>query len=108
MNNEVYVSFWKINDDGENNKILSFSSNIYPNYKKGDVLFLKKDIAPNTPKNLNEDELRLTKFVVVVVHHAVEQNFMGNIPCDENPFPFKIRTFVSIDVYVQELSTNTE
>lgn len=98
MNNEVYVSFWKINDDGENNKILSFSSNIYPNYKKGDVLFLKKDIAPNTPKNLNEDELRLTKFVVVVVHHAVEQNF----------FPFKIRTFVSIDVYVQELSTNTK
>lgn len=103
MSQEVHVSVWK-KDGLDENQLMGFSSPSYPNYQKGDTLYLEKDIAPGTPENIakNNKPLRLTKFVITDVIHSVRQWFYPNSPTVDNPFPFKISDNLSLDVYVEE------
>jgi hypothetical protein len=100
---EVSITFWENTDE---NNILSFSSPSIPTYHKGDIIFLSvSDHAKPFGHELNVKELNLTRFVIEDVHHSVRQEFIHNNERNEdNPFPFKIITLYSMDVYVKRIS----
>lgn len=106
---EIHVSVWKHKGDSE--QIMGFSCPSYPNYRKDDIIFLEKDIGFNTPANVKENNppMRLTKFIIKDVMHSVRQWFCDNSnPNAENPFPFTIRDYMSVEIYVEKFTEDED
>lgn len=100
MSDEVHVSVWV----GDGTELMSFSAPSYPNYHEGQILYLERDISPNSPEIIikNNEPIRLTKYRIVKINHTVRQMFSANKPSSENPFPFKINERLGMEVYVKK------